>query len=139
MKDFKRTVNSKKEVIITVDNKEYLKGAPEGFKESTDYITDQNEANKAIAIDMATKEFKKDKKLQTVKIRIPYGQSKLDNLELGFQRERSFPVVPRNGEPSTGEKRVVPHMSQKAKTKLMGTNTNMKDMKTRFIDTMSKL
>lgn len=134
MKEFKEVVNAKKELIITIDNASYIKDAPEGFKEAVGYITSANESNKDIATGMAEARFKKDNKLQTVKIRIPCGAGKLDNLELSFQRERTFPNAKDPANPIT-----TAYIGQKPKTRLFGTDNHMKELKERFKVSMAKL
>jgi len=134
----KRTVNSKGDIIITMDNKKYLKAAPDGFKEATEYLTTSNEYNKAVASDIAAKELKENKDAGLVKIRIPFGSGKLDNLELNFQRERTFVDVAASKKEGKKVTNTNPYMGQKAKSRLMGTNTNMSEVKERFKKAMSK-
>jgi len=134
MSDLERKVTASGDVVLVMDNKDYLKEAPEGFKEVVDYITSSNEANKEKAVDLAVAEFKKDKKVSNVKVRIPCGSGKLDNLELGFQRERSFVDVK-----NKGKKITFAYMGQKPKTRLLGNNVQMKEVKERFKTVMAKI
>jgi len=134
MSDLERKVTASGDVVLVMDNKDYLKEAPEGFKDAVDYITSSNEANKEKAVDLAVAEFKKDKKVSNVKVRIPCGSGKLDNLELGFQRERSFVDVK-----NKGKKITFAYMGQKPKTRLLGNNVQMKEVKERFKTVMAKI
>jgi len=132
--EYKRKELAKGIVLLVQDNKEYLKDAPEGFSEVVKYLTEANENNKNQAADAAVEEFKANPKTPTVKVRVPFGTGKLDNLELVFQRERGFPDTK-----NPGKRIVSPFMGQKPKSRVLGTDTQMAEVKARFKKGMAKL
>ena len=112
--------NKKEQVQLVMDNKEYLDAAPEGFKESNNYLKAQNEANKKAAVEEALAIFKKDKDVKQVVARIPFGNSKLDALEILVKRETAKTLMNPDGNPT---------VQQKPKSSLLGSNTHLKEMK----------
>ena len=112
--------DKKGNVVLSMDNEEYIKGAPEGFKESSDYLKDQNEINKKKAVEAALEIFKEDKEVKQVIARIPFGKSKLDALSLTIKRETAKTPMNPNGNPT---------VQQKPKSSLLGANTHLKEMK----------
>jgi ribosomal protein L1 len=113
-----------------VDNSEYIKNAPENFKEACAYLKEQSEAQKDEAVKVAAELFKKNKKTDKVEIVLPFGYGKNDTLNLTFQRSKEI----RNMQ--TGETSMRPTVAQKPKTSLMGGNTHFTNVKKSLVEIM---
>ncbi len=126
-------VNGKGELILTFDKSVFKDGAPDGFKDSYDYMQTFAEATQKEAVVLAVDSFKKDKKLQEVKVVAPFGTSAYDKIQVSVSREK----LSRNLK--TGEESMQPRMSVKLSSGIVGTKKALTEQKAKLKEVMANI